>query len=353
MKRILVIEDNPEIRENTGELLSLANYAVTLAENGKIGVELAIKERPDLIICDIMMPELDGYGVLHVLSKRKDTSGIPFIFLTALGEKAEVRRGMELGADDYLTKPFDETSLFATIEARLRKSEIRKNEYETTPGGLSDFIEDARLALNLKRLGSGKKVTHLKRKSELFAQGGTPAFVYLVQSGQVKVSRLHQDGKELITNLYGPNDFFGYEPVLYGSDYKDTAVAIQDSEIIFIPKEDFLTLLFSHTDISAAFISLLCKRVLEKEQELLNLAYSSTRQRTATVLLKIFKGKDQAEPLTISREDLSKQVGTAPESVIRVLSHFKEENLVSIEGGRIRILAPDKLQQVIRWNFPH
>jgi CheY-like chemotaxis protein len=83
MKKILIIEDNPDIRENTGEILSLANYQVLTAENGKIGVDMATKEKPDLIVCDIMMPELDGYGVLHILSKKPETAGIPFIFVTA------------------------------------------------------------------------------------------------------------------------------------------------------------------------------------------------------------------------------------------------------------------------------
>jgi len=82
MKKILLIEDNNEMRENTSEILSLANYAVLTAENGKVGVEMAKKDKPDLIICDIMMPDLDGYGVLHILTKDPETAGIPFIFLT-------------------------------------------------------------------------------------------------------------------------------------------------------------------------------------------------------------------------------------------------------------------------------
>jgi CRP-like cAMP-binding protein len=350
MKKILLIEDNPEIRENTAELLSLANYEVSLAENGKIGVDTAIKERPDLIICDVMMPELDGYGVLQVLSHRPDTSNIPFIFLTALSEKNEIRKGMELGADDYLTKPFDESDLFKAIEARFRKREIRKNNYIGTPEGLNAFINDARKILNLSQLCEGKKVTHLKAKSELFSAGDTPGSVYLVQSGQMKVSKLHQDGKELITNLYGPTEFFGYESILTNTQYDETAVAVQDSEIVSLPKEDFLTLILGHADVSAAFISLLCKRVVEKEQELLNLAYSSVRQRTARALLNAVKRSGSDAPITMSRDDLSRQVGTATESVIRVLSDFKDEGHIAIEAGKIRIIDAEKLKQVVRWN---
>ncbi|RYG47560.1 MAG: response regulator, partial [Chitinophagaceae bacterium] len=110
-QHILLIEDNLEIRENTAEILELANYRVTTAENGKLGVEAALKEHPDLIICDVMMPVLDGYGVLHLLNKNAGLEGIPFIFLTAKSERSDLRKGMEMGADDYITKPFTDIEL--------------------------------------------------------------------------------------------------------------------------------------------------------------------------------------------------------------------------------------------------
>ena len=91
MKKILLIEDNPDVRENTEEILLLAGYDVKSAPNGKVGVEIAQQEIPDLIVCDIMMPELDGYGVLHILSKKEETSKVPFIFLTAKAEKSDIR----------------------------------------------------------------------------------------------------------------------------------------------------------------------------------------------------------------------------------------------------------------------
>lgn len=350
MKKILIIEDNKDIRENTEELLSLAKYDVKTAENGKIGVEMAAKELPDLIICDIMMPELDGYGVLHILGKRADTSAIPFIFLTAMTEKSEIRKGMEMGADDYLTKPFDEMELLNAIETRLKKSSIRGKEYSPTTDGLDLFLRDAGKILNLNNLTEGKKVRHLKKKTELFTEGESPSSVFLVLSGEIKVSRLHQDGKEFITNVYTRNNFFGFEAILENAPYKESAIAIQDSEVVEIPKEDFLALLYNQSDVSAAFISMLCKKVVEKESELLNLAYSSVRQRTASALLKTQERKDEKGLINIAREDLAKIVGTAPESVIRVLSDFKEEGIVGVESGKIRLLSPQKLEKIVRWN---
>jgi CRP-like cAMP-binding protein/CheY-like chemotaxis protein len=350
MKKILLIEDNAEVRENTSEILELASYNVLVAPNGKAGVELAQKESPDLIICDIMMPELDGYGVLHILNMKPETAGIPFIFLTAKTEKTDIRKGMNLGADDYLTKPFDDTDLLNAIEARLRKAAMQHQLYESTPEGLDTFISDAKKVLNLKDLCKDKKVKSLKKKTELFSEGDTPANIYFIKSGSVKVYQSHPDGKELITNIYNANDFFGFEPILEGNNYQESAVAMQDSEIISIPKQDFITLLQTNADVSKGFISLLSKKVAEKEKQLLNLAYNSVRQRTAQALLKVRDMKDSKENIQISRDDLAKMVGTASESVIRVLSDFKDEGLIEIDGGKIKITQPAKLEKVVRWS---
>lgn len=350
MKKILLIEDNAEIRENTGEILSLANYRVISAENGKVGVEMAQKEKPDLIICDIMMPELDGYGVLHILSKKEETASIPFIFLTAKTEKTDIRKGMNLGADDYLTKPFDDTDLLNAVEARLRKSAMQQKYYEASAEGLENFIKDARQVLNLKDLAKDKKVKVFKKKADVFSEGDMPLHVFFIKSGNVKTFKSHPDGKELITNLYSASDFLGFEPVLENENYKESAIAMQDSELIAIPRHDFMMMIQSHPDVSASFISLLCKKVADREQQLLNLAYNSVRQRTAEALLKSDTLKDARSVIAISREDLAKMVGTASESVIRVLSDFKDEGLIEIESGKIKIVQPAKLEKVIRWS---
>src|SRR4029453_7290135 len=108
MKSNIVIEDNKGSRENTAEILDLAGYKTFTAENGKKGVDIAMRENPDVIVCDIMMPELDGYGVLHMLRKNENTQAIPFIFLTAKTERSDFRKGMELGTDDYVQKTFED-----------------------------------------------------------------------------------------------------------------------------------------------------------------------------------------------------------------------------------------------------
>ena len=122
MKKILVIEDEPEMRRNLTTVLRLEQFRPLPAEDGRIGIELAKNEKPDLILCDVMMPELDGYGVIAALRADQETAAIPFIFLTAKGQKPDIRAGMNLGADDYLTKPVAKHDLLDAISSRLERA---------------------------------------------------------------------------------------------------------------------------------------------------------------------------------------------------------------------------------------
>jgi DNA-binding NarL/FixJ family response regulator len=122
MKTILIIEDEPEMRRNLATILRLEKYNPVTAENGREGLEMARLETPDLILCDVMMPELDGYGVLRELRASASTEATPFIFLTARGEKPDVRAGMNLGADDYLTKPVAKSDLLSAIRTRIERA---------------------------------------------------------------------------------------------------------------------------------------------------------------------------------------------------------------------------------------
>jgi len=124
VKKALVIEDDEAIRANIVELLSEEGFTALGAENGKRGLELARSDRPELVICDIRMPELDGFGVLTELRSDPDTRTMPFIFLSAAADRADVRRGMNLGADDYVTKPFTRAELLDAVRSRLERQEV-------------------------------------------------------------------------------------------------------------------------------------------------------------------------------------------------------------------------------------
>lgn len=130
MKKILVIEDNRDLLENTAEILELANYQVFTAENGREGLEVAVSIQPDLIVCDVMMPEIDGFAVLNILHNHEKLRNTPFIFLSAKTEKSDFRKGMQLGADDYISKPFDTTYLLTIVERQLEKAELLKDNSE-------------------------------------------------------------------------------------------------------------------------------------------------------------------------------------------------------------------------------
>lgn len=349
MKRILIIEDNAEVRENTAEILELANYEVATAENGKTGVELALKIKPDLVVCDIMMPVLDGYGVYHLLNKHPETSSIPFIFLTAKSEKADFRKGMEMGADDYITKPFDGIELLDAIEVRLKKTELLKKKYSGA-AALDSLLQVAQQAGKLKITTGETETAFYGKKVPIYQVGQRPRAVYSIVSGKVKISKTNDDGKEFITNIPGPGEYFGYTAILEDVNYKEDAQALEDSNVMLIPREDFLQLIYNDIEIAGAFIRLITQNILEKEEHLLNLAYSTLRKKVAYGLVQLIEKneEEQNQPavLRLSRENLAHSIGIATESLIRTLSEFKDEKLVDLQAGKVIIINEEKLRNL-------
>jgi CRP-like cAMP-binding protein/CheY-like chemotaxis protein len=349
-KTILVIDDNTDIRENTAEILELAGYRTFTAENGKQGVEVAIKQKPSVIVCDIMMPELDGYGVLHLLRKNPETQNIPFIFLTAKTERSDFRKGMEMGADDYITKPFEDIELLNAVEIRLKKSQILEQNYTSTPQGLTQFLKDVKSTGLIQKLSEQYAVENYDKKQMLYQEGKRPRFLYYLMKGKVKAYKSHEDGKEYITNLYSDGDFIGYTALIEDTNYDDSATILEDAEIMMIPKDDFLQMVYSDISIASKFIHIITQNVREKEERLLNLAYSSLRKRVAKALVDIvekFNLKEQTSPIEISREDIAQYVGTATESLIRTLSDFKAEKHIDIKSGKIIVNNLEKLKNLL------
>lgn len=346
MKKILFIEDNNDIRENTAEILQLAGYNVITAPNGKDGVALALSESPNLIICDIMMPELDGYGVIHMLQRNPATQSIPFIFLTAKTERAELRKGMELGADDYITKPFSGTELLNAIESRLRKSDLLKLELAPGLNGFDTLIRTSGKS-SMQTLTEDRITNEYKKKQFIYNEGHNPHRLYYIQKGKVKTYKTNDDGKDLVVNMYNEGDFFGYLALLENDVYKESAQAIEDTELALIPRQDFEQLVNNDREIMQKFIQLLANNISEKERLLLDLAYNSLRKRVANSLLSLYnKFKTEASGNTLidmTRENLANVVGTTKESLIRTLSDFKDEKLIDIHNGAITILQEKKL----------
>lgn len=350
MKKILVIEDIKNILENTAEILELSNYKVITALNGKTGVEEAIKNKPDLILCDIMMPELDGYGVLHMVQKNSELEETPFIFLTAKTEQSEIRKGMSLGADDYITKPYDPTDLLNTIERRLKKAELTKKKISQGLNGVNEMISFIGGEQALKKFVEGRHLDHYKKKQRIYSEGNHPLRLYYVQKGKVKVFKLNEEGKEFILKIVNEGEFFGYVAMLDNTVYKEYADAMEHSEIISIPRNEFDELMHSNSEIARKFIKLLAGDVAQREEQLIHIAYNSLRKKVADALL-ILKEKFKDHPgefsIHISRENLAAIAGTATESLIRTLTDFKAEKLIDIKDANITILDEERLARMV------
>jgi len=338
MSKVLIIEDNNDIRDNIVEILELADYQVFEANNGKAGVAVALKELPDIILCDIMMPELDGYGVLHLLNKHTQTSMIPFIFITARSERLDLRKGMELGADDYLTKPFDDLELLNAIESRLKKKNLQQEFYSKSLERLDTIVSKNEGLNELKKIISERKSRLFKKNQVLHYEGDRALGVYLIISGRIKTVMMSEDGRELMTGIYEAEDFLGINIILSNGVNIDTATALEDSQVCFFPKEQLEELLLIHPDIAAKFIKILSGEIRDKDAHLLQLAYQSVRKRIAGAILRLFKQNDTERSISITRDNLAAMSGTASETVSRTLTEFRNEGLIGKKGSNLTIL---------------
>ena len=346
-KKVLIIEDNNDIRENIVEILELAGYTTFAANNGKAGVDLAVNHKPDIILCDIMMPELDGYGVLYMLNKNPDTAATPFIFLTAKAERVDLRKGMEMGADDYLTKPFDDIELLNAIESRLKKKEQQESFYSKSLDRLSTLISKNDGLAELKKVIQERKSRQFKKNQVIYYEGDKGNGLFLVISGKIKTIKLAEDGRELMTGIFSTDDYLGINAILLNEAYSDTASALEDCLVCMIPKEQIDQLLNLYPEVAKEFIKVLANDIREKEEQLLQLAYHSVRKRMAEAMVRLARRQsNESEGFKISREDLAAMAGMATETVSRTLSDFKDEGLIDKKGSSITILDLPRLSKM-------
>lgn len=350
MKTILLIEDDAALRENTEELLELSDYKVLTAPNGTLGVETALREIPDLIICDIMMPELDGYGVLSALSSNTITQHIPFIFLSAKTEHKEIRKGMDLGADDYLTKPFEEDELISAVESRLAKATLLSNMVQHGQQAENDNEDGVRNLNELKNFFDDHgKILKYEKGETIFRNGQYATMVYLILKGVVKTHKMDDNGKELITNLHKADDFLGFTSLMESIPYTEEATSVEQVELAGVPISDLKEILTKNKNVSLELLNVLSNSISEVKEQLLQMAFSSVRRKTANTILQFTEvlNKKPHDGIKISRYDLASVAGIATESLIRTLSDFKKKGLIEIEGRNIKIVDLEGLQEVI------
>lgn len=348
--RILVIEDNAEMCDNIASILKLANYEVDASTSGKQGVESAQTNLPDLIVCDIMMPDLDGYGVLHILNKDPATANIPFIFLTAKIEHRDFRMGMNMGADDYIMKPFDGLELLNAIELRLKKNNLIKTSFRNNIVDINDFLKKTNQLPGFHKIHETKLSRTYKKKDFIYMEGEQPNYLYYIVKGLVKVYKSNHDGKELVTHIHGEGKFLGFVALLENKPNNETAIVLKEAEVQLITQQDFLTLIYTNKEIARKFISMLSNNLYKVENMLLDLAYQSVRQRVASVLLNLDHQEDtinkKSTNILVSRKDISSMVGTSTESLNRTLADFKDEGLIEILEKELRIVLPAKLERI-------
>jgi DNA-binding response OmpR family regulator len=342
--KILIIEDNRDVRENLSEILSLSGYETVTASNGKEGVQAALEGRPDLILCDIMMPELDGYGVLRILSKNPSTEDIPFIFLTAKTELTDIRKGMTLGADDYIVKPFDDVELLDTIEMRLKK---RKTSSGTAASTQSIFpqLNWTQVTESFPDSFREGEPRLLQKKDQLYAEGQTCRSVYWISSGKAMATKIDDYSKEVITRIYQAPMILGIISAIQGNRYRETIKALEPLEVMPIRKDDFMAFLVQHPAIMHFFLQLHAGFIAKSDEKLLLQAFGTVRMKLAATLLDLFPFYEEHGKaiIPISRDELAGMAGTAKETIIRCLSEFKDEGLIQIQDSDIIIDSVKKL----------
>lgn len=347
MKKILLVEDDTSLRENVEELLDLSGFQVFSTPNGKMAHEIAKKEAPDIVLCDIMMPEVDGYEVLEQFSSSEKTRHIPFIFVSAKTERNDVRKGMDLGADDYLTKPFEEAELLNAIHTRLEKATQLESIFSKR--NEQDKQHDIRSLNELKNFfdDHGQQFS-FKKDETIYTMGEHSNMVYLILKGVAKCCGLDEEGKELITSVYSEDDFLGFTSLTENLPYREYAIAIEDVELAGISKTHVKSILEENQTVSLELLDVMAEDLAHIKRQLLQMAYSSVRKKTAQTLLlysqAMNKGKEG--PLKIARSDLAGVAGIATESLIRTLSDFKNEGLIAIENRNIQVLNKEALAQV-------
>jgi CRP-like cAMP-binding protein len=235
------------------------------------------------------------------------------------------------------------------IESRLKKYNVLQKKYSPGAKGFTELANDLSgsgiFPLDINKYSSET----YSKKQVLFTEGRRPRFLYYLKSGKVKGFRVHEDGKEYITDLFSKGDFMGYMPLLEGRNYDENALVLEDAEVVEIPAEEFVQMVYDDISVAAKFIKVITQNVKEKETRLLNLAYGSLRKRVAKALVEIhdkFKDNEKSRAIEISREDMAHYIGTATESLIRTLSDFKSEKLIEIREGKITITDMEKLKNL-------
>ncbi|RPE08904.1 response regulator [Chitinophaga lutea] len=348
---ILVVDDARDERENISEMLEMAGYRVLTGSNGLEAVRIALENKPDLIICDIGLPKLDGFGVLHLLQRKEGTGDVPFIFLSARTERSYVRKGMEMGADDYIAKPFDPAELLHAIATRLKRSRQLQQDFTNGSSGAQLPQPAATTKELIDTLLQNRNTNKFRKNEHIYSMGNHPAYLFFVLAGVIKTCRFNDSAKQIITHIYNEGDFLGYPALLQNVPYADDAEALSDCEISLIPRSEFESLVYRNIGVMRIFLKMLTANADENDSHLLSLAYSSLRKKVAEALLFLDRKYNSRQlpgfSIDIGRDTIAALAGVTKESIIRTLAEFRDERLISVSAGSIHVTDRKKLERMI------
>jgi CheY-like chemotaxis protein/DNA-binding transcriptional ArsR family regulator len=356
---ILVIDDQREVRENIVELLEISGHRVIEAVDGIDGIRKAKAQLPDLVLCDIMMPELDGYGVAEVLGSQAETASIPLVFLTAKSDAEDFRKGLAKGAVDYITKPFESHVLIETVEMRLKK---RKQKQATNVGQLAweNWAESLRGEKPASLVGKSLKPEVAAKNEEVYMEGDYAQYLYFVREGSVRIDRMDSRGKRICLRVVRAGGFFGWAPGLNDGNHVNDATSREHTVLLRIPQSEFLKVFAEQPAMGLEVVRQQIEESRTMGRLALNMAYGSARENTAYALLKFAEkpSPDQTleglaptaayQKVHLSREDLACAVGMAPESISRTLAKFRDEGMIETHGREVVLLHPDRLEDELR-----
>lgn len=351
MSKILIIENDVATKNHLVNILQLAAYDVVIAEDGQQGIQIALTQKVDLIICDNVLPIINGYGVLHVLRRNNILRDTSFVFVDTKLHWPEIRKGIELGASDYIINNISATEMLDIVDKCLYKIEQTRLQLPENANGLPapiDFVS----TLNdyMVDIKNDRNTNCFKRKQSIYSTNNHPFAVYYIIKGKVKTYKRNSEGKELITGLYRDNEFFGYMAVLERKTYCESAEALEDTEIAVIPRAEFEAMVNNRPMIMKKLIDMLAQNLEEKEAKLLNIAYDSLRQKVAHTLISIYKkynvNSEELFCIDITRENLAAIAGVAKESLTRTLSDFRQESMIDLIHSRIKIINYPKLERL-------
>lgn len=341
MKKILFIESDKEKLAKISEMLVWANYTVTVAQTGREGIEKAISNTPDLILCSFEITDFDAYCTLKVYSQNPQINSVPFIFLAENISSEEFRNAINAGASDLLIAPFKEAEILSAIDSKLNfvdrifklKNTVEIDTYSSSQEFIRDFFKE-------------NNPISIRKGAAIYEEGQQGHFVYYLVKGEVKTFKYNEYGKEFITGINKEGDFFGFTSFAQNKVYHENAVALSSSKIHKIGKQELIEKFRQSPDLTIDFLEILADSLEQTKSHLIHIAYDSVRKKTADKLIELMDDSDGKEYIEISRNNLASLIGIAKETLIRTLSEFREEGSIKTSKKIITILDHNKLSKV-------